>query len=85
MLDAGWNVRLFKNELGAYTAIATHGKQDIIDRANRLLRGRLEENGFPEDSIDDVLDQSEIVTDDFTPEQALTRLSYKVHGEIVAS
>ena len=24
-----------------------------------------------------------VITDDFTPEQALTRLAYKVHGEII--
>lgn len=28
-------------------------------------------------------DDGECTTDDFTPEQALTRLAYKVHGEIL--
>jgi AraC-like DNA-binding protein len=25
----------------------------------------------------------EVMTDDFTPEQALTRMAYKVHGQII--
>lgn len=28
-------------------------------------------------------EDGEVTTDDFTPEQALTRLAYKVHGEII--
>jgi hypothetical protein len=53
MLDSGWLVTLYKNELGSYTAEANRkGSKDII-------------------------------TDDFTPEQALTRLAYKVFGEII--
>lgn len=28
-------------------------------------------------------DDGDLVTDDFTPEQALTRMAYKVHGEII--
>lgn len=53
MLDCGWTVRLFKNQLGSYTA---WGKS---------------------------LDGRKIDTDDFTPEQAMTRLAYKIHGKIL--
>lgn len=28
-------------------------------------------------------DDGDLVTDDFAPEQALTRMAYKVHGEII--
>lgn len=55
MLDSGWTVKLFKNELHTYTAMARRAN----DRVYKLD------------------------TDDFTPEQALTRLAYKVHGEVL--
>jgi len=54
LLDNGWTVKLFKNQLTTYTAEATN-EADYIE------------------------------TDDFTPEQALTRLAYKVQGEILPS
>jgi hypothetical protein len=57
MLDAGWSVSLFKNQLKTYTAAAFR----------RIGEAKGEETD----------------TDDFTPEQALTRLAYKVHGEIL--
>jgi len=53
MLDSGWNVKLFKNQLGSYTARGIHPNK------------------------------KKEITDDFTPEQALTRLAYKIHGEII--
>lgn len=70
MLDAGWYVQLCKNDLGTYTAAASHPNQEFMRRMVSKLRMT------PED--DDGID-----TDDFTPEQALTRLAYKVHGEII--
>lgn len=55
MLDAGWRILLFKNDIGSYTA------QAMGSNPPRLC-----------------------LTDDFTPEQALTRLAYKaVDGEIL--
>ena len=66
MLDAGWEVVLYRNRRGTYAALASKRKTGDITRR-------------------------EITTDDFTPEQALTRLAYiaayrqqiaeKVHGE----
>ncbi len=55
-LDAGWRLTLFKNSLGAYTAIGTRDEMH-----------RTEEHE----------------TDDFTPEQALTRLAYKILGDVI--
>jgi len=56
MLDTGWSVRLFKNQMGTYTAWGKHEALGI-----------------------------KVHTDDFTPEQALTRLAYKVRGEVLDS
>lgn len=88
MLDAGWRVKLFKNDLGSYTAHAEHDRLDIWARAKSLVLRQMVKNGMtPEDAEDlnnhDFDIPREIDTDDFTPEQALTRLAYKVHGEIL--
>ena len=69
MLDTGHTVTLFRNELGSYTAIASRPPRD--DEANLDL-AEIDAEGLH------VID-----TDDFTLEQALTRLAYKVHGEIL--
>jgi hypothetical protein len=85
MLDAGWEVRIIKNVFGNYFAAARHDKAEIIERANASLKKWLLANGWTDDLIESFLDADEINTDDFTPEQALTRLAYKVHGEIIAT
>jgi hypothetical protein len=59
MLDAGWQVVIFKNGIGSYTAKA---KSTTVFAGQNAVR---------------------FITDDFTPEQALTRLAYKIHGEIL--
>ncbi len=91
MLDAGWDVRIYKGPLGSYEARARHPKPKIMANVRRLLvRGVLcnpelrksaaeaeeyvEENDFHD---------GELMTDDFTPEQVLTRIAYKVHGHIL--
>ena len=53
LLDNGWEIKLYKNQLTTYTAEAEHANGTSFE------------------------------TDDFTPEQALTRLAYKVQGEIL--
>jgi hypothetical protein len=67
MLDDGWEVRLHKNMLGTYAAIAGHTDDDMKDK-------------LPPNYVDD---DDEVTTDDMTPEQALTRLAYKVDGKII--
>lgn len=62
LLDAGWELLLFKNGMGAYTAVAQ--RSDATEKFSDI-----ETEG--------------VITDDFTPEQALTRLAYKAHGEII--
>lgn len=61
MLDSGWQVSLYKNQIGTYTAAAIRLKMDGLGKPSTQGQG----------------------TDDFTPEQALTRLAYKVLGETI--
>lgn len=89
MLDAGWRVKLFKNKMGSYTAEAKHNDRRIMRATWQRLK-----DGAPPESLamlkmtakefaDDDFDNGWLMTDDFTPEQAITRLAYKVHGEIL--
>jgi hypothetical protein len=55
LLDNGWIVKLYRNRIGSYTAMAYN-----------------EEN-----------QKARVYTDDFTPEQALCRLTEKVFGNVV--
>lgn len=90
MLDAGWRVMLFKNQMGSYTAEAHGSKEKWRQSKDRCLDCLI---NAPEQSLDretleelndDDFDTCGVVrTDDFTPEQAITRLAYKVHGEII--
>jgi hypothetical protein len=81
MLDAGWRVKLFKNSMGSYTAEARHHNLHVIKKANLAEL----ENCSPDlrDVVEEFQRVNKIETDDFTPEQALTRLAYKIHGEIL--
>ncbi len=83
MLDAGWNVQLWKNGMGTYSAEAKHRRQFIVDRTKRKLidSAPTETRQYVQDDLDECEDG--LMTDDFTPEQALTRLAYKVHGEVI--
>lgn len=89
MLDNGWSVMLFKNDLGSYTAQATTENYEAWERAKAgVLAQILAANPDGDASAlrelnDDFETDGTIDTDDFTPEQALTRLAYKVHGEIM--
>lgn len=82
MLDNGWSVRLFRNDMGSYTAEATHDNPVVVARANRKILDLVS----PEmrHVVEEFQEDDSIETDDFTPEQALTRLAYKVHGEILS-
>ena len=71
MLDAGWGVLLRRCSMGTYTAIAC---KDLV-----VVQAWLEDDDADPDGIPGAV----IITDDFTPEQALTRLAYKIFGEII--
>ena len=86
MLDNGWQVTVFKNGLKSYSALGHHKDgRSMTDFVLGALWGRM-----PDGSGDLTADfrvahtlDGGIITDDFTPEQALTRLAYKVQGEIL--
>lgn len=75
MLDNGWRVRLYRGGLGSYVAVGVHDNEKIMERL-----AAHDPPDFPGFYVDE---DGECTTDDFTPEQALTRLAYKVHGEVI--
>lgn len=91
MLDSGWEVTLRRGGMSGYVAEARTGD---VERwkliRDKYLAAVLADKASDEDSsfivrliLDvDFCDEGLIDTDDFTPEQALTRLAYKVLGEI---
>lgn len=85
MLDAGWCVMLQKNDLGSYSASATHCKRTVLVRTEKRLRAFFEENAIVKIPYERDSDWSGdwLITEDFTPEQVLTRLAYKVEGRIL--
>lgn len=93
MLDAGWTVQISRPNGSSYIARAQHPNRELWERAKQsVLNQTIEANkgdaGISRATLVDWNEMDfdtpgEIVTDDFTPEQALTRLAYKVHGEII--
>lgn len=87
MLDAGWKVEIERGA-GGYVARAHHDNHTIWLRARDRLHQQMLGDGQTQEFADDIMDidfdeAGVIDTDDFTPEQALTRLAYKVHGEVI--
>lgn len=86
MLDAGWEIECFKNQLNTYTVLAFHPSYRVRNRVSDQLRRFFKENcvvvGLTYSRDQDWTGQK-LETDDFTPEQALTRMAYKVFGEII--
>lgn len=89
MLDNGWVVHLARMpDSSRYVAAGRHPSEAAWRRARERIRQAIIDSGQPVETADFLVDADfsevgEIDTDDFTPEQALTRLSYKVHGEII--
>lgn len=91
MLDAGWIVSIKKTELRSYGVAAFHPNGTVRDRVRKLLIKRCLKPDFaiknmPVEEAVDLFhydDEERLITDDFTPEQALTRMAYKVFGEIL--
>lgn len=82
MLDAGWSVAIWKNPMGSYSAEAKHINTLLVRRVQERILDKVDE-AIRDIAADDMADDMSIITDDFTPEQSLTRLAYKVHGEII--
>lgn len=78
MLDACWTVQLNRCGLGSYAARAKHENAAVVERLAQTFP-------FTDQDGDEGPDWDDgwLITDDFTPEQALTRLAYKVRGEII--
>ena len=97
MLDAGWRVSTWKNDINSYSAHAEHDRYPMWARARQIYldearRDWIEGGGCTFCEADDILDilkeidwdeEGVVIMDDFTPEQALARLAYKVHGECI--
>lgn len=93
MLDAGWVVRIYRGGLGSYEVRARHEKKSVMDRTRqKLCEGMAENKEFlrtvkmtAAEAVDDTdYHDGWLMTDDFTPEQALTRMAYKtVDGVII--
>lgn len=86
MLDAGWQVQIFKGPMGSYEVRATHPNGGLKKSVAKKLKAT--HNAVPGQTLEydrdfDWLNHQILMTDDFTPEQALTRMAYKVHGEIL--
>ena len=82
LLDNGWTVQIFRNDLGSYTAVALSG------RARGLFQAALDQQTMDLDDeeaeeIATVFQKERCITDDFEPSQALYRLTEKVFGRIV--
>ncbi|MFH0826100.1 MAG: hypothetical protein V2B18_25395 [Pseudomonadota bacterium] len=87
MLDAGWEVTIFRPSEGmrSYICMGRHHNGRVRDALREKLRAAFTPSkDLPEYEEEwDWTDNERTVTDDFTPEQALTRLAYKVQGEIL--
>lgn len=87
MLDSGWKVKLFKNRLGTYSAMAKGPAARVREALERLWGWLHAQEGKVDQEWEEFwlahCCNGYLITDDFTPEQALTRLAYKVHGEII--
>lgn len=78
LLDNGWLVQLFKNDMGSYSAVAMSKKATLaLEKAINEVRPEAEESDF------DAMQRGRVITDDFEPSQALYRLTEKVFGRIV--
>jgi hypothetical protein len=77
LLDNGWLVQLFRNDLGSYSAVA------LSKSAAGLVQAALDEAICEIDDDDiEAVKRGRVITDDFEPSQALYRLTEKVFGRI---
>ena len=93
LLDAGWTASVRRSDMGSYDARATHPNPAHVSVVKGILMSRLPDGETYRDLYEDMspyevveeydMDGDAIITDDFTPGQALTRLAYKVLGEII--
>jgi hypothetical protein len=85
MLDAGWQVLIYRGPLGSYEVRANHRNPSMISRALKLIQTQMESipDALPHKDEYHIDDDGDLMTDDFTPQQAMTRMAYKVQGEVI--
>lgn len=84
MLDAGWIVTTYKGPMGSYEVRATHENDAMIPRViDRIRASWPSDHPIQYDPEHDTDEDGSLMTDDFTPAQALTRMAYKIFGEII--
>lgn len=92
MLDAGWRVRIYKGPMGSYEVRASHEtrmpqvQKVLVEEMRNNCQEFMRNMNMTADEAAQYMhfdDDNELMTDDFTPEQALTRMAYKVFGEIL--
>ena len=82
MLDAGWKVLVYKGPMGSYEVRATHEREGMVPRVMDRLREAWPDDAMPFNE-EYHTDAGAVMTDDHTPEQALTRMAYKIFGEVI--
>jgi hypothetical protein len=84
MLKAGWHVKLFANAIGSFTALATHARESVASQAHDGVQQMIQDPSMATEYARQRLRQPKTIeTDDRTPELAIIRLAYKVHGQII--
>jgi hypothetical protein len=84
MLDAGWQILLYRGVMGSYEVRATHERDNMVPRVIERLRSNWPDDAPTQYDEDFDLDNDgSLMTDDFSPEQALTRMAYKIFGEVI--
>lgn len=83
MLDAGWDVRIQKDPMGSYTVTAVHEDEARLRKVCGDWRAEIEKANptLDEELLDECCPMDHVDTADFTPEQALTRMAYRVLGQ----
>ena len=86
MLDSGWEIECFKNQLDTYTVRAfhpnVHRRNHTADALKAFFRKHCVIEGLEYRREQD-WEGDKLETDDATPEQALTRIAYKTFGEVI--
>ena len=95
MLDAGWAVSIYRSGansrpgMGGYVVYANHVNLAVWHRAKAAWRELLlgSNPDITNENLEMLMeadwdDEGVVHTEDFTPAQALTRMAYKVHGQL---
>lgn len=76
MLDSGWELHLFKNQMGGYSVRMRHANKDHQNATAKRLHAQID----PE-LRDMILLEDMLITDGLDPLAVLTHAAYKAQGE----